>query len=159
MKIHLIWAQDNNGGIGQANQLPWKVSEDLKHFKKLTLNSTIIMGRKTWDSLPVKPLPNRRNIILSRNTISNIETYRDYKICINSLLQENLDKIFIIGGASIYKLFFQYADYLHITFVDLINKEIDTFYPFSMDEIKGQFIKVSKKKLNDVATYTAWSKK
>ena len=159
MKIHLIWAQDNNGGIGQENQLPWKISEDLKHFKKLTLNSTVIMGRKTWDSLPIKPLPNRRNIILSRNTIANIETYRDYKICINSLIKENLYKVFIIGGASIYKLFFQNADYLHITFVHLINKEIDTFYPFSIDEIKDQFIQVSKKKLNDVATYTTWSKK
>ena len=159
MKIHLIWAQDYNGGIGQSNQLPWKVSEDLKNFKELTLNSTIIMGRKTWDSLPIKPLPNRRNIILSRSIISSIETYTDYKVCINSLNQESLDKVFIIGGASIYKLFFQYADYLHITFVDLINTEIDTFYPFSMHEIKGQFFQISKKKLNDVATYTKWSKK
>ena len=159
MKIHLIWAQDNNGGIGQANQLPWKVSEDLKHFKKLTLNSAVIMGRKTWDSLPIKPLPNRRNIVLSHNTISNIETYEDYKVCINTLNQENLDKAFIIGGASIYKLFFQYADYLHITFVDLLNKEIDTFYPFSMGEIKAQYLQQSKLKLNDIAIYTLWSKK
>ena len=91
MKIHLIWAQDNNGGIGQANQLPWKISEDLKHFKKLTLNSTVIMGRKTWDSLPIKPLPNRRNIILSRNTIANIETYK--KIFADSLSLNNSKNI------------------------------------------------------------------
>ena len=66
MDIHLIWAQDENGGIGQDGKLPWHISEDLKNFKALTLNSTIIMGRKTWDSLPIKPLPNRKNIILSR---------------------------------------------------------------------------------------------
>ena len=159
MEIHLIWAQDVNRGIGKNGKLPWHISEDLKNFKNLTINSTILMGRKTWDSLPIKPLPNRRNIVLSHNTISNIETYEDYKVCINTLNQENLDKAFIIGGASIYKLFFQYADYLHITFVDLINKEIDTFYPFSMDEIKNQFYQESKKKLNDIATYTLWSKK
>ena len=66
MKIHLIWAQDTNGGIGKNGKLPWHISEDLKKFKSLTYNSTVIMGRKTWDSLPIKPLPNRRNFVLSR---------------------------------------------------------------------------------------------
>ena len=61
MEIHLIWAQDQNGGIGEEGQLPWHISEDLKKFKSLTMNSTIIMGRKTWDSLPTKPLPKRKN--------------------------------------------------------------------------------------------------
>ena len=56
MEIHLIWAQDNNGGIGLNGKLPWHISEDLKNFKKITSNSTIIMGRKTWESLPIKPL-------------------------------------------------------------------------------------------------------
>ena len=120
MEIHLIWAQDSKGGIGKLNRLPWHISEDLKNFKTLTLNSPIIMGRKTWDSLPVKPLPNRRNIVLSKNTIPNIETYNDYKVCMNSLIKENINKVFIIGGSTIYKLFFKYADYLHITFIDLI---------------------------------------
>ena len=67
MEIHLIWAQDYDGGIGKNGQLPWYIPEDLKNFKKITLDSTIIMGRKTWDSLPFKPLPNRRNIVISRN--------------------------------------------------------------------------------------------
>ena len=56
MKIHLIWAQDSNGGIGINNELPWHISEDLKNFKSLTKNFAIIMGRKTWDSLKIKPL-------------------------------------------------------------------------------------------------------
>ena len=63
-EIHLIWAEDKNGGIGCNGKLP-AYSEDLKNFKSITMDSTIIMGRKTWDSLPIKPLPNRNNIILS----------------------------------------------------------------------------------------------
>jgi len=65
MKFHLIWAQDENGAIGKNGDLPWHIPEDLKNFKKLTLNKPIIMGRKTWDSLKFKPLPKRRNIVLS----------------------------------------------------------------------------------------------
>ena len=65
MEIHLIWAQDINSGIGKNGKLPWHISVDLKNFKKITLNSTVIMGRKTWESLPIKPFPNRENIVLS----------------------------------------------------------------------------------------------
>ena len=73
MEIHLIWAQDSNGGIGKDGDLPWHISEDLKNFKKLTLHSPIIMGRKTFESLPkMHPLPNRHNIVITRN--------KDFKI-------------------------------------------------------------------------------
>ena len=65
MIIKLIWAQDSSGGIGINNKLPWHFSEDLQKFKSLTLNSTIVMGRKTWESLKIKPLPKRKNIVLS----------------------------------------------------------------------------------------------
>ena len=75
MKFHLIWAQDQNGGIGENGNLPWHISEDLKNFKFLTLNTTIIMGRKTWDSLPIKPLPKRNNIVLSSAAQNNVTTY------------------------------------------------------------------------------------
>ena len=85
MEIHLIWAQDYDGGIGKNGQLPWHIPEDLKNFKKITIDSTIIMGRKTWDSLPFKPLPNRRNIVLSKNTINNVEVYHNIDECINIL--------------------------------------------------------------------------
>ena len=71
MKINLIWAQDYNGGIGKEGNIPWYISEDLKHFKKLTQNSIVIMGRKTWDSLPFKPLPSRRNIVLSSRNLNS----------------------------------------------------------------------------------------
>ena len=116
MEIHLIWAQDCEGGIGINGKLPWHISEDLKNFKQLTLNSKIIMGRKTWDSLPIKPLPQRKNIVLSSQKQDNIETYQSYNDCLNSL--KKTDKVFIIGGRSVYKLFFNDADYLHITQIE-----------------------------------------
>ena len=72
MEIHLIWAQDSNGGIGKDGNLPWHISEDLKNFKNLTIESPIIMGRKTWESLPIKPLPKRRNIVLSHSNQNEV---------------------------------------------------------------------------------------
>ena len=97
MEIHFIWAQDNNGGIGKKDKLPWHVPEDLKNFKNLTKNNTIIMGRKTWDSLPIRPLPYRRNIVLSRKNINNVECYHSVSNCLEEIKSEN--HVFVIGGA------------------------------------------------------------
>ena len=159
MEIHLIWAQDFDGGIGKDGQLPWHISEDLKNFKKITLNSTIIMGRKTWDSLPFQPLPNRRNIVISHSNITNIEVFHNIDDCIDNLKNESISKVFIIGGSSIYKLFFNYATHLHITFVNIKSKNLDTFFPISLGHIKQAFIKKSIKKLSQNAEYTFWLKK
>ena len=159
MNIHLIWAQDLNGGIGRDGQLPWHISEDLKNFKKITFNSTIIMGRKTWDSLPFKPLPNRRNIVLSSQKINDIEVYHDIDNCIKKLTNQSVDTVFIIGGSSIYQSFFDYATHLHITFIDQSSDNIDTFFPFDMEQINQLFIKKSCQKLSNIADYTLWIKK
>ena len=75
MNIELIWAQDKNGGIGKGGKLPWHISEDLQNFKKITSGFPVVMGRKTWESLPLKPLPKRRNIVLSSQTIKDVEVY------------------------------------------------------------------------------------
>ncbi|MDP7465479.1 MAG: dihydrofolate reductase, partial [Candidatus Marinimicrobia bacterium] len=82
MKIHLIWAQDENGGIGKDGNLPWHISEDLKNFKRLTSGFTILMGRNTWESLPVRPLPERRNIVLSSKEVPDVEYYTSVEECI-----------------------------------------------------------------------------
>ena len=68
MKLHLIYARARNGTIGQNNQMPWHLPEDLAHFKRVTLGQPVIMGRKTWDSLPARfrPLPGRVNIVVTR---------------------------------------------------------------------------------------------
>ena len=158
MDIHLIWAQDKNGGIGKNGKLPWHISEDLKNFKSLTLHSTIIMGRKTWESLPIKPLPNRKNIVLSKTKKVGSMTYKTFQECLEGIKQQNLDKVFIIGGRSIYKLFFKYADFLHITNIKLIEKDINEFFPISMNDIQLKFKEQFEKRLSDDATYTFWEK-
>ena len=159
MEIHIIWAQDFNGGIGKNGQLPWNISEDLKNFKKITLDSTIIMGRKTWMSLPFKPLPKRRNIVLSSSNIPNIEVYHNVENCIEILKKESISKIFIIGGSSIYKAFFAYATHLHITFINISSKNLDIFFPIELSVIKNSFKKKSEKKLSEFAKYSYWVKK
>ena len=78
MNIHMIWGQDTNNAIGRDGTLPWHFSEDLKNFKKLTTGYTIIMGRKTWDSLPIKPLPNPNRARPGRSIDINSENLDDY---------------------------------------------------------------------------------
>ena len=136
MNIQLIWAQDNNGGIGKDGTLPWHISEDLKNFKKITLNFAIIMGRKTWDSLPLKPLPDRRNIILSSTERMDVETYNNIDDCLNSLKSDNVENLFVIGGRSIYESFYSKASTLHFTMVNIETEGIDTFFPISKEQIE-----------------------
>jgi len=158
MEVHLIWAQDKNGGIGKDGNLPWHVSEDLKNFKNITLNSTIIMGRKTWESLPVKPLPNRENIILSKTLNVDVITYTSYEDCISKLQKRAISKVFVIGGRSMYKLFFNKADFLHITNIHLLVNDINEFFPISKRDILSKFQKINSIQLNEIAEYTLWSK-
>ena len=158
MNIHLIWAQDQNGGIGKNGKLPWFIPADLKNFKKLTLDSTIIMGRKTWDSLPIKPLPKRRNIVLSSNKIANIECYQYIDDCVTQLENDQINDLYVIGGSSIYNYFLQHAMYLHITLINDYIENVDTFFPKSLKELKESFIKEKEINLSNNATYTRWVK-
>ena len=158
MKIHLIWAQDQNGGIGKDGKLPWHIPEDLKNFKKLTLNSTVVMGRKTWMSLTIKPLPERRNVVLSSNSMADVENYNSIEQCIETLYQDNVKKIFVIGGAQIYQHFIHRSDQLHITLVDADTEGIDTYFPISMAKIKSMFNKEEEFSLGKAAVYTRWRK-
>ena len=157
MKIHLIWAQDEKGGIGKNGKLPWHIIEDLKNFKLLTKKSTIIMGRKTWDSLPIKPLPERENIVLSKKKQKGVITYNSFENCLKNL--KNINTIFIIGGRSIYKLFFNCADFLHMTKIDLLEPGINEFFPIKLSQIRNDFIQISEIKIALNARYTLWNKK
>jgi dihydrofolate reductase len=135
MEIALIAVLDKNNGIGKDNKLLCHLPADLKRFKQLTTDHTIVMGRKTFESLPNGPLPNRRNIILTRNrnfladgaeTANSIDEI--YKLC------KTKEKIFVIGGEEIYKLFIEKAALLHITRIDH-QFEADAFFPkFSNDD-------------------------
>ena len=131
MNIQLIWAQDTNAAIGKDGTLPWHYSEDLKNFKKLTTGHTIIMGRKTWDSLPIKPLPNRKNIVITRNTDFNedkCKVVNSLEDAIKASRDNDDEEIFIIGGGEIYKLGLEFIDKLYITEIKA-NIDGDTFFP------------------------------
>jgi len=159
MNIELIWAQDQNGGIGKGGKLPWHVSEDLQNFKKITSGCPIVMGRKTWDSLPFKPLPNRRNIVLSSKLIDGVEVHHSVDECIEVVDNGSINKIFIIGGESIYRAFYPKASILHLTMVHKVTDGIDTFFPISFNSIKERFIETENTQLSGIANYTKWTLK
>ena len=107
MKISLILACGKDGLIGVSGKLPWHLPADLKRFKKITWGKTLLMGRRTWDSLPLQPLPGRRNIVLSRNP----EFRTPHADCIGSMEElsqciETEEECFVIGGAEVYLYFF-----------------------------------------------------
>ncbi|HEY8396146.1 MAG TPA: dihydrofolate reductase [Bacilli bacterium] len=106
MKIKGIVACDKNGLIGNNGALPWRVPEDLKFFKEMTYGKTVVMGRKTWESLGSKPLPGRRNIVLSRSLDYTDNIARS----VDDILKLHADEVWIIGGAEIYNLFIPYYD-------------------------------------------------
>ena len=159
MKIHLIWAQDKHGGIGKDGKLPWHISEDLKNFKKLTSGSAILMGRNTWESLPVRPLPERRNIVLSHKEIADVECYMSVEECVDTLDDDGAEKLFVMGGSTVYRNFIHRADELHITYVDELTEGIDTYFPVSILTIKSEFNKVDEYALGKNALHTRWVKK
>ncbi len=129
--ITIIAAVDKNMGIGFQNKLLFWLPNDLKHFKTLTTGHTIVMGRKTFESLPNGPLPNRRNIVISTNQmlkISGADVFSSLEEAIESCKKEE-EEIYIIGGESIYKQSLPIANKLCLTEIDSEAKNIDAFFP------------------------------
>ena len=120
-RIGLIWAQARGGVIGKDGVMPWHLPEDLAHFKRVTQGHPVIMGRKTWDSIPprFRPLPGRRNIVLTRQADLN-ETGFEPATSLHEALQlcENSPQVWIIGGAQIYAQALPLADELVVTEID-----------------------------------------
>jgi dihydrofolate reductase len=127
-RISLIAAVARNGVIGRDNTLPWRLSDDLKRFKALTLGHPIVMGRKTWDSLG-RPLPGRHNIVLSRQAGLTLEGATVVH-SLNEALQQAHDaaQVFVIGGAQLYTAALAQADVLHLTEVHA-DVEGDAHFP------------------------------
>ena len=127
MTVSIIVAIGENHAIGKNNQLLWHMPNDLKHFKDITSGRTIIMGRKTFDSVG-KPLPRRRNIVVTRQdiTISGCEVVKSIEDGLALCKYE--DEVFIGGGAEIYKLAMHLTDRIYLT---IIHKDFDadTFFP------------------------------
>lgn len=135
IKLSLIVARDRKGAIGKGGSLPWKLADDLAFFKSVTSDHPVIMGRKTWDSLPKKPLPNRENIVLTRDW-----TFRGHGARVYTALAPAIEagkalareagtrEVFIIGGAALYAAAIDFIDIMYITEVDA-DVGGDTFFP------------------------------
>ncbi len=128
--LSLIAGISQNNCIGHNGQLPWHIPEDLKHFREVTAGKTVLMGRKTWESLPEKfrPLPNRTNLIITRQTDYSVPAGVEIYTTIEEAVTKHPEEVIVIGGAEIYKQTIDQADRLYITH---INQTVtgDAFFP------------------------------
>ncbi|NSW93162.1 MAG: dihydrofolate reductase [Bacteroidales bacterium] len=160
--IAIIAAVSEDLGIGKDNELLWRIPEDLKRFKQLTSGNTVIMGRKTWMSLPVKPLPGRRNIVLTDVPNECFECSETAVSVEDALSKCSKDEnVFVIGGGSVYSQFMPLADRLYITHVHQ-KAPADVFFP-KIDLRKWKIIEKSESTISDPGripyTYVIYERK
>ena len=129
MSYSIIAAIGKNRELGKDNDLIWHLPNDLKFFREVTTGKTIIMGRKTFDSLP-RMLPNRKHIVISssNNFNSEVKVYKDIKQLLLDY-KNSMEELFVIGGASIYKQFIDIADKLYLTEVDAECMDASVYFP------------------------------
>lgn len=128
MTVSIITAVSNNNVIGKDNKLPWRLPADLAHFKEITSGHSVLMGRKTFESIG-RPLPNRRNIVITRNRdfkADRIEVVHSIEEALE--ITKNEDEVFVIGGEEIYKLALPFADKIYLTKVEA-EVDGDAFFP------------------------------
>jgi dihydrofolate reductase len=135
MKVILIVAMDRDRGIGKNNDLMWHLPADMKFFRETTTNNIVVMGRKNWDSIPSKyrPLPNRENVILTRNNnfeAGNAYVFHSLEECLKYYKNETERIVYIIGGGEIYRqaMALNSVDEMYITHVNEVFGA-DTFFP------------------------------
>ncbi|HEY7054226.1 MAG TPA: dihydrofolate reductase [Mycobacterium sp.] len=127
--VSLIWAQSISGVIGRSGDIPWRLPEDMSRFKDLTMGHTVVMGRRTWESLPdrFRPLPGRRNVVLTRQTdyaaegAEVVTSFQD-ALALDDALRprgSSEDDVWVIGGAEIYALGLPHAARCEVTEVDI----------------------------------------
>jgi dihydrofolate reductase len=141
MRLILIVAHDENLVIGSNGKLPWHLPEDLKHFKKVTMGYPILMGRGVFEEIGMKPLPGRRNVVLSSREWDNIESYKSIKEALNALQKE--DNVFLIGGGQIYEQLISECDYMYITEVEGSHTG-DVYFPEYRNDIGIKWLEVSR---------------
>ncbi|PKR83558.1 dihydrofolate reductase [Heyndrickxia camelliae] len=134
MSINIIAACDLNRGIGFKNQLLCKLKSDMQYFKKLTTGQIVLMGRKTLDSIG-KPLPNRTNLVLTRNQKHQFHPEISYYNSVEDVIEEynryadDSTELFIIGGGKTYKQFLPYASKIYLTVIQYKFNHVDAFFP------------------------------
>lgn len=131
MRVSLVAAVARGGVIGRDNAIPWRIPEDAKHFRALTMGHPVVMGRRTWDSVPdrFRPLPGRRNVVVTRNRAWHAEGAERAGSLADALrLLDGAPQVFVIGGAELYAEALSLADELLLTEIDA-EVEGDTFFP------------------------------
>jgi dihydrofolate reductase len=142
LKLIAIAAVSLNRVIGRNGKVPWDIPEDLRRFMNLTSGHTVLMGRKSFESLG-KPLPNRRNVVLSSRTIQGIETYPSIDEALSGL--DNEVKVFVIGGGEIFAQMMDRVDMLQITLVERV-VEGDTYFPPYEQIVRSEFDLVNEER-------------
>ena len=159
MKLSMIAAVGRHNELGKNNDLIWHFKEDMRFFKQTTTGHSVIMGRKTFESLP-KALPNRRNIVISSNenyAAAGAETVTSLAAALQ--LAADADKAFIIGGGRVYAEALPLADELVMTEIDAVCPDADTFFP-AFDRVLYERSVVASHEENDVAfTHVIYTKK
>ncbi len=162
MKVAFVWAEDENHLIGEDNHLPWHISADLKYFKEVTMNQTIVMGRKTFEGMGSRLLPGRKTVILTRD-----KTYQFKGATVCHSVKETLnlhEDLYVIGGSQVFESYYPYVTDLYKTEIFATFKG-DTYFPnlalenFTLKEkrlfqdektgIKGQFLHYQKRDENN----------
>jgi dihydrofolate reductase len=152
--ISIIVAVSKDLGIGKNNELLWHLPEDMKRFKKLTMGNTVIMGKRTWESLPKRPLPGRKNVVITDIPHERFdEAVTAYSMEDAVTKCKNDREVFIIGGGSIYRQFMAFADRLYITHVHK-KTAADVFFPKIDPKIWKVVEKEEFKPENDGIPYT-----
>lgn len=131
MSFSIIAAVGKNREIGKKNQLIWRIPEDMNFFKKTTMGHPILMGRKTFESLP-RLLPGRKHYVFSRKSIKNPSgnpIYLQDLAQFAHAYQNDAEEIFVIGGETIYRQMLDYADTLYLTEIEAVDKDADAFFP------------------------------
>jgi dihydrofolate reductase len=133
MTVALIWAQAANGAIGRGGDIPWSLPEDQRYFRQITASHPVIMGRRTWDSLPprFRPLPNRANLVVTRNgewSADGAQTFSDLRPAVDAGLELD-DTVFVMGGGEMYRAAMESADRAYVTEIDLNIPDADAFAP------------------------------
>ncbi|OUC75578.1 dihydrofolate reductase [Gordonia lacunae] len=135
-QVRLVWAQGRGGAIGRDNTIPWRVPEDVARFKELTVGHPVVMGRKTWDSLPprFRPLPGRTNVVVTRDAGWSAEGATVAGSVAEALELAAGERIGVIGGGEIYRLAMKFATELCVTEIDVEVDGADAFAPEITDD-------------------------
>jgi dihydrofolate reductase len=142
VKLIIIAAVSLNRVIGYKGTVPWDIPDDLARFMRLTTGHTVLMGRKSYESLG-KPLPNRRNVVLSRNAIRGVETYSTIEAALAALKNEGA--VFVIGGGEVFSQMINIVDAMKLT---LVEREVegDTFFPPYEGIVRSDFDLVNEER-------------